>query len=157
VVGDAEHRQAKGRPRIVYRAAVEPDHRDGSIRDQKIDAGAQRARLVRRYLKITPGAGAGAGSPSAESRQLDALEDHLDQVGFEARITDDGLHVELSQCPFVAFQAEHPEICSVNLALAEGVLNQVGGPLSAGRLHPQPGLTGCRCTLELHRAIPDPL
>ena len=153
VVGDAEHRPAKGRPRILYHAAVEADHRDGSIRDRKIEAGVQRASLVRRYLNITPG----ESSPSAESRQLDALEDHFDQVGFEARITDDGLQVELSHCPFVAFQAEHPEICSVNLALAEGVLTQVGGPLSAGRLHPQPDTAGCRCTLELHRTLPDPL
>src|SRR5665811_549832 len=149
VTCEPEKRDTKGRPRMMYSAATGADHRDGSIRAAKVDAAQRRAERVRRMLAIVPV----TWVPSPMMRQLDALDDHLDETGFDSRIAADGLHVQLHDCPFSELVEEHPEVCSVHFGLMQGVLDQAGGPLEAQELHPlaEPN----SCTLDLHCAEPE--
>ncbi|UJP38562.1 helix-turn-helix transcriptional regulator [Cellulomonas palmilytica] len=88
---------------------------------------------------------------AAEQRQLDALEGHLDRLGFDPERDDEALRVDLWRCPFLELARERPDVvCSVHLGLASGVLDTVGGPLTAERLRPFVGRE--HCVLELRRA-----
>jgi predicted ArsR family transcriptional regulator len=86
----------------------------------------------------------------AVQRQFDALDDHLDQSGFDARITNDQQHVTLHDCPYSEMVKDHPEVCGVHFRLIQGVLEQAEGPLRAHQLHliEAPRL----CTIDLHHA-----
>lgn len=143
VTFEAEHRDIKGRPRLLYSAAIAADWREGSIRAAKIGEALLRAELVRRMLP----AGSPPSVPSPLRRQLDALDDHLDQTGFDAQFAADGRHVHLHACPFADLVRDHPEVCRVHFGLLRGVLDQAGGPLVAEELHPlaEPDT----CTLDL--------
>ncbi|KMM47171.1 MAG: helix-turn-helix domain-containing protein [Cellulomonas sp.] len=93
-------------------------------------------------------------SPAAEQRQLDALEGHLDRLGFDPERDDETLRVDLWRCPFLELARERPDVvCSVHLGLASGVLEAAGGPLAADRLRPFVGRE--HCVLELRRDRPD--
>ncbi|MBT0995595.1 ArsR family transcriptional regulator [Cellulomonas sp. DKR-3] len=93
-------------------------------------------------------------SDRAAARQLDALEGHLDRLGFDPARDDDGLRVDLWRCPFVELARQRPEVvCSVHLGLAAGVLATAGGPVTAHRLRPFVGRS--HCVLELRRAASD--
>jgi len=148
VTCEPEPRQAKGRPRMIYAASSGADHRAGSIRGQKVDTALRHGEQVRRMLPLEP-----VPCASALRRQLDALDDHLDDVGFDGTVAEDGLHVHLHGCPFSDLVTAHPEVCRVHFGLLRGILEQADGPLSADELHPlsQPDM----CTLDLRRAEPD--
>jgi predicted ArsR family transcriptional regulator len=91
----------------------------------------------------------------AAARQLDALEGHLDRLGFDPARDDDRLRVDLWRCPFVELARQRPEVvCSVHLGLASGVLATAGGPVTAHRLRPFVGRS--HCVLELRRTPPAP-
>lgn len=147
---EPEQRETKGRPRMLYLAAAGADHQDGSIRAAKVDEALLRGERVRRMLPVTPA----TGDQSPLEQQLDALDDHLDQVGFEAHLAADGLHVHLHECPFAELVKAHPEVCTVHFGLLRGLLEQVGGPLEAAELHPL--VEPDTCTLDLRRAEPEP-
>lgn len=89
----------------------------------------------------------------AVQRQFDALDDHLDQSGFDARISEDQQHVTLHDCPYSEMVKDHPEVCGVHFRLIQGVLEQAEGPLRAHQLHliEAPRL----CTIDLHQAGPE--
>ncbi|WP_444662403.1 helix-turn-helix transcriptional regulator [Cellulomonas sp. CW35] len=101
---------------------------------------------------VTPGGpDAGDASRAVERRQLDALEGHLDRLGFDPERDDDALRIDLWRCPFLELARERPDVvCSVHLGLASGVLETVGGPLTADRLRPFVGRE--HCVLELRRS-----
>ncbi|WP_241992851.1 helix-turn-helix transcriptional regulator [Cryobacterium frigoriphilum] len=178
VTCEPEPRQTKGRPRMLYSAASGVDSDASSVRVKKVEAALIRAQQLRRMLPVTPldqpaagpvsvGAGCavpespasvgGAGAAGAVhsthpavQRQFDALDDHLDQSGFDARVTDDQQHVTLHDCPYSEMVKDHPEVCGVHFRLIQGVLEQAEGPLRAHQLHliEAPRL----CTIDLHHA-----
>jgi len=128
-----ETRDSKGRPRMLYSAASEVGAELGSIRARKIVAAQQRAEQLRRILPpqaVDLPALAGCSGPAAQ-RQLDALDDHLDQAGFDARVAADGERLNLHDCPYSEMVKEHPEVCGVHYRLIQGVLEQADGPLRA--------------------------
>lgn len=146
-----EIKDSKGRPRILYSASSGPDHTDGSIRATKAEAAERHGDQVRRMLRIE------AVVHSPLQRQLDALDDHLDECGFDARLEiggADGDHVHLHECPYSEMVKEHPEVCRVHFGLLKGLLEATGGPLSADALHPlvEPNT----CILDLHRSDAEP-
>ena len=145
VTSETEPRDGKGRPRIVYAAPRGADHRAGSIREAKIAAALRHGEQVRRMLSAEPAPC--RPSPSL-SRQLDALDDHLDDVGFDGSVSEDGLHVHLHGCPFADLVTEHPEVCRVHFGLLRSILELADGPLSAQELHPFSSPN--TCTLDLH-------
>jgi len=143
VTWQAEHKDAKGRPRILYSAAAGSDTRDGCVREVKALAAERRGDQLRQLLPIE------AILNPALQRQLDTLDDHLDQTGFDAKLDADGRHVYLRECPYSDMAKAHPEVCRVHFGLLKGVLEQTDGPLSADALHAfvEPNT----CTLDIGR------
>ncbi|TFC93704.1 ArsR family transcriptional regulator [Cryobacterium sinapicolor] len=149
VTWEVEHREAKGRPRILYTAASGADSRDGCIREAQAQASELRGDQVRQMLPIE------AVLHSPLQRQIDALDDHLDQTGFDAKLAADGRHVHLHECPYSEMARVHPEVCRVHFGLLRGILEQTDGPLSADALHPF--VERNTCTLEISRTDYEPL
>ena len=146
-----ETKDSKGRPRMLYSAAAGPDQVDGSIRAAKAAAADRHGDQVRRMLQVD------AVIHSPLQRQLDALDEHLDESGFDARLaldTADGDRVHLHECPYIEMVTVHPEVCRVHFGLLKTLLEVTEGPLSADALHPlvEPNT----CILDLHRAEPEP-
>jgi len=152
VTCEPEHKDTKGRPRMLYSAAAGADHRVGSIREAKVQAALHRADQLRRLFPITDVTHSEPGTPAAcgaaLQRQLDALEDHLDQSGFDSVMADDGLRVHLHDCPYSAMVSAHPEVCGVHFRLIQGVLDQADGPIRAEALHILEGPNTCTVDLE---------
>lgn len=143
VTWQSEHKDAKGRPRILYSAAAGADNRDGCVREAKALAAERRGDQLRILLPIE------AVLNPALQRQLDTLDDHLDQTGFDAKLAADGRHVYLHECPYSDMAKAHPEVCRVHFGLLKGILEQTDGPLSADALHAfvEPNT----CTLDIGR------
>ncbi|TFD06211.1 MarR family transcriptional regulator [Cryobacterium sp. TMT1-66-1] len=128
-----EARDSKGRPKVLYSAAGGVSTELGSIRARKIEAAQERADQLRRMLPLLPvgqSALAGCSGPAAQ-RQLDALDDHLDQAGFDASVAASGEQLNLRDCPYSEMVKDHPEVCGVHYRLIQGVLEQADGPLRA--------------------------
>lgn len=142
VSAEPEHHDAKGRPNLRYQLAGTVHGPEQQVR---VDAAMRRASLVRTLLHLEPRAG-----EDAVARQLDVLDDHLDQCGFDSEIEPDSLQVRLHDCPFGALAKANPQVCQVHLALAQAALAQGDGPLEVESVHPflSPGL----CTLDLRMA-----
>jgi predicted ArsR family transcriptional regulator len=165
VLSTPQDRAARGRPRLVYRAAMSaPEH--PPVR--RADEAAARSALVRmlldgygadlpdvrvaaerageRLLATLPGHASHTGT--GRDAQQDALIDHLDRLGFDPEPADDGMTVDLCRCPFLDLARARPEVvCGVHLGMARRVLEGVDGPLRADRLIPFTGPR--RCTLHL--------
>lgn len=142
-----ENKESKGRPRMLYSAATGPDHTDGSVRAAKVEAAELHGDRVRRMLKIEP------VTRSPLQRQVDALDHHLDECGFDALVTHGGAggdRVHLRDCPYSEMVEEHPEVCRVHFGLLKGLLESTEGPLSAGTLHPL--VEPDTCILKLNRS-----
>jgi predicted ArsR family transcriptional regulator len=144
VTCEPENRDVKGRPRMLYTAAAGADHREGSVRAAKALVAERRADQVRRMLPLAD------ATHSPLQRQMDALDDHLDQTGFDAQLDADGAHVHLHECPYSEMVRAHPEVCRVHFGLLKSVLEQTEGPLAAEALHPL--IQSNLCTLDLHRS-----
>ena len=128
-----EPRETKGRPKMLYSAAGGVSTELGSIRARKIEAAQERAEQLRRMLPVRPAgqpAWAGCTGPAVQ-RQLDALDDHLDQAGFDASRSANSEQLSLHDCPYSEMVKDHPEVCGVHYRLIQGVLEQADGPLRA--------------------------
>lgn len=81
--------------------------------------------------------------------QIDALDDHLDQSGFNACIDERSLQVDITDCPYQEMVAEsHGMVCVVHLGLVRTVLSQAGGPVTARDLLPFAAPGSCTLSLE---------
>ncbi|UZN05103.1 helix-turn-helix transcriptional regulator [Cellulomonas sp. S1-8] len=163
VVREPERRTTRGRPRTVYRATTRDDVRNDPGAARRLSESIARARLTGLLLG---GYGAAVADVAASARragrdmvddlpalpsgphdQVLALESHLDHLGFDPVMGADGTTFDLWRCPFLDLARQRPEVvCSVHLGLAQGVLEQVGGPVHAERLVPFVGPRHC----ELH-------
>lgn len=164
---EPEVRTVRGRPRMVYRAVVDPD---GTAADpgpaRRLDEAAARSGLTRllldaygaaepdvagaavaageRMLSTLPGAPEPAVAPRGPDAQRRALDGHLDRLGFDPVPDADGATVRLWRCPFLDLARARPEVvCGVHLGLARAVLDRVGGPVRADRLVPFAGPHHC--------------
>jgi predicted ArsR family transcriptional regulator len=154
VVAETEHRTTRGRPRMLYSAAsatsvISP------IGRRKAREAAQRGDLMRRVLPWTD-----AGDqalPIDAVHQLDALVDDLIDGGFDPDVDERALTVDLSPCPNAAAEPSHRgTLCTVHLALMDGVLAQAGGPLRVEGM--VPSCDPAQCVVRLLRAaIPQPV
>jgi predicted ArsR family transcriptional regulator len=165
-----EHRTVRGRPRMVYRAVSADDLRTDPRARSRIEESIARVALTRVLLEgygrdvPSPGSAARAagralaahedGAPAAGAegadRQLDALEGHLERLGFDPELDRSQLAFHLYRCPFVDLARARPEVvCNVHLGLAQGVLDAVPGPVAARELLPFVGPE--HCVLQLRR------
>lgn len=78
------------------------------------------------------------GRRPGKKRLRGALLETLRERGYEPREAGSG-DIRLANCPFHALVEDHRElVCGMNLALADGLLDGLGGDELA-RLDPQPG------------------
>ncbi|WP_175558954.1 helix-turn-helix domain-containing protein [Sanguibacter gelidistatuariae] len=147
VTSIVETRTTRGRPRTLYSAATGADVETNDDVARKVASATERGDLLRRYLESTVPTPT-ARLPEGALRQIDALDDHLDQSGFNACIDEAALRVDITDCPYQDMVAEsHGMVCVVHLGLVRTVLSQAGGPVTARALLPFSG-PGC-CTLSL--------
>lgn len=130
----------KGRPKLRYRAARGADN---PARQARLESAERRTMLVRRMLPVADV----TEERTPKTRQLDALEDHMDQCGFDAEIDADNTHMVMHDCPFADIAKDNPQVCQVHFALVQDALDVADGPLQAKELHPfaAPKL----CTVDL--------
>jgi predicted ArsR family transcriptional regulator len=177
VVREPERRTSRGRPRTIYRAASAGDVRSDPDAAERLEQSiaqvaltkvllegygrevgsvAEAARSAGRALAVAPGPlHCEHTTPPVDDdgqRQLDALEGHLDRLGFDPQFEDDGRpRFHLWRCPFLELAMARPEVvCNVHLGLASGVLDATGGPVRPRVLRPFVGRE--HCILELERA-----
>ncbi|GEL94777.1 helix-turn-helix transcriptional regulator [Cellulomonas composti] len=179
-----ERRAVRGRPRMLYRASTADDARVDPVAVGRLEESIAQVALTRvlldgfgRDLGSTSDAAREAGhaltgpggqlephieqtvpvdasATDREARQLDALEAHLDRLGFDPERRDGALRIDLWRCPFLELARERPEVvCSVHLGLVSGVLETAGGPIAAHALRPFVGRE--HCVLELRRDTAD--
>jgi predicted ArsR family transcriptional regulator len=73
------------------------------------------------------------------------LEEVLRRRGYEPAVEEGGL-LRLGNCPFDRLAGDHPElVCGLNLALLQGVLDELGSAAERAVLDPQPG----RCCVAI--------
>jgi predicted ArsR family transcriptional regulator len=80
-----------------------------------------------------------SGPRPSRQRLRAALAQTLDARGYEPAGTPSG-EIRLRNCPFHELVADHRDlVCSMNLALADGILDGLGDDRLNARLDPQPG------------------
>ncbi len=145
VLSRNEPRDHRGRPRVVYRAARGTESLHNTVLATKTRLAHERSEIVRRVLPDMPQ----AEGEKALVRQLDALDDHLDQAGFDPITDQSSRCVDLTRCPFATMVDAHPQVvCSVHFELIKTVLAQVGGPVRARDLLPFVQADRCRVILD---------
>jgi predicted ArsR family transcriptional regulator len=132
-----------GRPRLTYTTEVD---RDDPIQAEKMRAATQRAEYIRWLLPTTTV----TQKSTATNRQVDMLEDHFDQCGFDATVDTDSLSVKVHVCPFEKLARDHPEVCRAHFHLIGLTLHRVDGPLEADALHRLDPVDGCSVDLRRH-------
>lgn len=122
---------------------------EGSASPEIQDALRRTARRVGEH--IGKDAKLHAGLRAGRKRLLDSTVAALEEHGYEPRRARG--EVRLHNCPFHALVDEHKElVCSMNLALIEGVVDGLDVPGTTPVLDPQPGL----CCVCLRLAPPAP-
>ncbi|MEO6941889.1 MAG: helix-turn-helix domain-containing protein [Terrimesophilobacter sp.] len=131
----------KGRPQLSYRAArgaASPAHQ------ARVSASERRSDLIRRLLPLSDV----SRESTPVSRQLDALDDHMDQCGFDAELSTDRSHMTMHDCPFADLAKANPQVCEVHFELVKDALDIGDGPIHAQELHPFSEPRACRVDLE---------
>ena len=136
----------KGRPKILYRAANRRSDLNGQSR---IRAAQQRTERVRKLLPVHEV----SHHRSPMDEQLDMLDDHMDQCGFDAVIQSDGERMTMHDCPFAELARDNPQVCEVHFELAKDSLRMVDGPVEARALYPF--TTPNDCVLKLDTGSAD--
>lgn len=137
---------SKGRPKLRYRAARGSDNPAKRARQESAE---RRTALLHRMLPISEV----AHVRTPKSRQLDALDDHMDQCGFDAEFDNDNTQMTMHDCPFSDLAKDHPQVCKVHFALVQDALDVEDGPLQATELRPFSGPK--TCTVNLNGSVSD--
>lgn len=152
VRSERDHRGTRGRPRAVYRATT-PDDVD-AVAEERIAAAATRGELLRRLVPE-----ARTALPAAAAHQVDALYEHLDELGLDPEVDERALQVELAPCAFQSLVDDTRDIiCDVHATLIRDVLVRAGGPVALGDIEPYRTPQTCRVHLVLRgsEGAPDP-
>lgn len=143
VVGEAEHRTTRGRPRMLYSAVT--DASASPVAARKVREAARRGDIMRRVLPGEP-----TSLPQDAVHQLDALLEDLGDAGFDPVVDEDELTVDLTPCRYAGTDPEHrATLCSVHLGLMDAVLEQSGGPLRV--IGMEPSCDPTQCVVHLSR------
>ena len=136
----------RGRPQLLYRAAR---NRQDPVRQRRQESSENRTALLRRLLPVREV----TGEDEARTRQLDSLDDHMEQCGFDAEINAGGTHMTMFGCPFAGLAHDNPQVCEVHFNLVQDALAIDDGPMRATELHPFCGPD--TCTVDLHDSDAD--
>ncbi|MDX2376862.1 MarR family transcriptional regulator [Microbacterium sp. LRZ72] len=150
VVRETERRTTRGRPRVLFSAATGEADTSSSVLRRKAREAAERGDLMRRVMPWTSMA---SGAPATELgteavHQIDAIVDHLAESGFDPLVDETALTIDLSPCPHASAQSGHRDtLCTVHLAIMEGVLSGARGPLHVDGMHPS--CDPAQCVVQL--------
>ncbi len=148
---ETEHRPTRGRPRAIYYpvdAATE-----NAAAQKRIDDAKRHGDLLRRIMPMDT-----ADLDDDALHQLDALYEHLDEVGLDPQLDDARLEVALRPCEFHTLVAGHREVlCRVHEGLIREVLDRAGGPVEVDRLLPLVTDHRCDLILRLRPDVPGPV
>lgn len=87
-----------------------------------------------------------AAGGAADGDDLTRTADVLGRHGYEPRTSD--REIRLANCPFHQLAAEHTDlVCSMNLALIDGVIDGLDVHSATAELAPQPGF----CCVKVRR------
>lgn len=149
VIRATEVRTTRGRPRVLFSAVIGDEPVSSPVIARKVKAAAARGDLMRRVLPETGPATQGLDREAVH--QVDAIIDHLEETGFAPQFDGTALSLDVTPCLHQAAQAEHREtLCSVHLAIMQGVLAEAGGPLQASSVSTEGRPNGC--VVQLTRA-----
>lgn len=134
-------RTGKGRPKLLYRTTTDWDDPARHTRLRAADARTEQ------YRQLPPLHGTETGH-TALDHQLDVLDDHMDQCGFDAEIASDAGMMTMHDCPFSDLAKGNPQVCEVHFALVKDALRLADGPLRARAVHPFSGPHLCTVDLD---------
>ncbi len=147
VTRHTRHPGTRGRPPATYHPVTE--HGANPEADDRIDRARRHGDLLRRMAPESARTDLGDDA----LHQLDALYEHLDDVGLQPEIDDANLEIELVPCPYYALIDSDPQlVCRVHTQLIRDVLAQAPGPLSLTLLEPYATHDRCRAHLEAQAA-----
>lgn len=131
----------KGRPQLRYRAARGSESPARQLRRLSSE---RRTELIRKLIPMTD-----VTPDSAPlTRQLDSLDDHMEQCGFDAEIDPDNSRMIMHDCPFGTLAKDNPQVCEVHFGLIQDALEDGEGPIRASELHPFSGPRSCTVDLR---------
>jgi predicted ArsR family transcriptional regulator len=145
----------RGRPRLNYSVHPAAESRWGTtgpyerlslLLSEMLRTGDSAAEVGRRSVRPRRLGGPGEDDP------VGAMVDAMARWGFDPTAHARGNRVEvvLHTCPFAATALADPDtVCSLHLAMAEGVAEQVGGRVVVDELVPHDPRRA-RCRLRLH-------
>lgn len=142
---EVEHRASRGRPRALYFPVDAGTVSDAAQR--RIDDARRHGDLLRR---VAPGAEPVTHDLGQDAvHQIDALYEHLDEVGLQPQLAENDLEVALRPCAFHNLVAGHREVlCRVHEGLIREVLSRTGGPIEIDRLLPLVNEHRCELLLK---------
>ncbi len=145
-----ERRPVRGRPRTLFLPATGDVPNETAQR--RIDAAKLHGDLLRRMTPDTA-----TLLPHDAVHQLDALYEHLDDLGLEPEIDEADLRVDMVPCPFHdIIDAHRDAACRVHHELIADVLRRTGGPVEVDELRPLVTPHLCHLRLRIASAAPDP-
>lgn len=145
---DVQHRPTRGRPRTVFLPVRGEDPHEGA--EERVRTAMRHGDVLRRIVPSDSGLGETA------MHQIDALYEHLDDVGLEPELDDDHLTIELNPCPFDALVSDNRTIvCRVHERLIRDVLVRASGPVQLDRMLPYATPVSCRVQLSVRDDPPD--
>lgn len=133
----------RGRPPVVFHPVEDADENPAARR--RVDGAIERGEILRR---LAPDLDRTGELGAAAVRQIDALTEHLDDIGLEPRPDDSQLRIDLAPCRYAfAIETDRALVCSVHIQLLKQQLRQLPGPV---RLHGvRPFVTPTQCTVTL--------
>jgi predicted ArsR family transcriptional regulator len=171
VVPEVEERNARGRPRILYKPGPEAEDMGHGARNYKLLANMLAGFVTAGLRDPATGAeiaGRGwggylaapvrpqPGDPVDLQAASEMIQRLMDRLGFEPELheTSEGVEVHLRHCPFRDIAARYPEtVCSMHLGILRGALADARAGAEATQL--VPFVTPSLCVARLERK-PEP-
>ncbi len=138
----------RGRPATTYTAVDDTSTNEAAHR--RVERALQKRRLLRTLLPEHDRTG---GLAEAAVHQLDVLQEHLDDTGFDPEVDPRRMVVGLVPCPFHRIVDEDQELaCAAHARLLQDTLAQVPGPVRLEELRPFVTPQSCEVRLAYYEA-----
>ncbi|MFF8817165.1 helix-turn-helix domain-containing protein [Leucobacter sp. NPDC015123] len=135
----------RGRPPVVFHPVTDAHENDAA--HGRATAAAARGNLLRR---LEPELDRSAELGEEAMAQLDALYEHLEDIGLEPQPDDSQLRIDVAPCRYAfAITTERALVCSVHIQLLKHQLQQVPGPVRLRSVKPFVTPTRCEIALEV--------
>lgn len=138
----------RGRPPVVFHPVEDTEENPAARR--RVDGALKRGEILRR---LSPDLDRTAELGTAAVQQIDALTEHLDDIGLEPRPDESQLRIDLAPCRYAfAIETDRALVCSVHIQLLKQQLRQVPGPVRLQSVRPFVTPTQCTVTLRVLEA-----